>query len=479
MSESIASTPAACAIDTRSGPSRLYPNVFWLIRLRWIAVVGVIIALITAVYLKVIEMGLPILVIAVWMAAFNLYLWWRVRRERKRGMESADGRWVITQLLFDMVSLTALLHFAGGAENPFAMFYAFHVAIGAVFLPRRTVWLIGLIAALLQTGLVLGEFYEIFPHYSLTFTQPPDLPPHPHRTPHDMHMMPEFILSYLIAFILMLAGVIYLVQTVAERQRLADALRQEHERIALSRERMARIGEISTGLAHTIRNPLHGVINASEILQKKLATNDSTVHDMFDLMDDGLGRIERVTSRLLTLTRDSPLKLVNTQVHLLVQETLRFVEARARKENIRLSVEVNTIPPMTLDPDRLFEVLINLLDNALAACREGDAITVKTAWCLAPRSGVCIWIEDTGVGISPDNLSRVFDPFFTTKPLGEGSGLGLAIAKRIVEEHEGELSIESVVGEGTTMSIFLPQETAATSAGRARHERTAPSAGGR
>lgn len=457
MSETVIRAPDSRGMESHDVPLEFHPDVYWLVRLRWIAIVGVLTVAAISVRLEVVESVLPILVIAGTMLAFNTYLWVWLLGQSQEAAELANARMVIPQLLFDLVALTLLLHFAGGAENPFAMFYAFHVAIGAVYLPRRTVWLIGLAAVVLQTGLVVGEFYNVLPHHALAFTAPPHLAPHLHRTPHDMHQMPEYIMIYLCAFIFMLAGVIYLVHTVAERQRLADALRRRHERVALSRQRLANIGEISTGLAHTIRNPLHGVINAVDILRSKLDAHGDPAEDLFDLITDGLGRIERVTARLLTLTRNSPLDMVATDVPVLVEETIRFIETRARERGVNVSIEAGSaLAPVPLDPDRLFEALINLLDNALAACGPGDAISVTVDWCRAPGNGVCIWVEDTGTGIPSEYVDKVFDPFFTTKPIGEGSGLGLAIAKRVVDEHAGELSIESVAGKGTKFRIFLP-----------------------
>jgi two-component system NtrC family sensor kinase len=344
------------------------------------------------------------------------------------------------------------------------MFYAFHVAIGAVFLPRRTVWLIGLLAGVLHTSMVLGEYFSLLPHHILTYTQPLHLPPHLHRTPHDMHLMPEFIVSYLVAYNLMLAGIIYLVQTVAEHQRAAEAQQRKSEHIAQSRERLARIGEISAGMAHTIRNPLHGVINAAEILWKKLPRNDRTAEEMIDLMQDGLGRIERVTSRLLALTRESAPRMVPTDIRALVNESLRFVESRAHKAGIRFEVDLGPLPPaVLLDPDRTFEALVNLLDNALGACSQGDLIQVTARSKWVPAYGVCIRIDDTGVGIPDADMAKVLDPFFTTKPVGEGSGLGLAITNRIVSEHGGELTLESKVGSGTQVQVFIPIRTAGSS----------------
>ena len=269
-----------------------------------------------------------------------------------------------------------------------------------------------------------------------------------------------------------LQAVANVLATTIDRARV-ETQRQKHERIALSRERLARIGEISAGVSHTIRNPLHGIINGTDILRKKLSPEDSAGHEICDLMLEGLHRIEMVTNRLLTLTRDAPLQTVPANIPLLVQDTLKFVEAQARKGKVSLVTEMSDVPALPLDPDRFSEALINLLDNALGACRKGDRITVKAISKDDPNGGVWITIEDTGKGIPAEHLDKVMDPFFTTKPVGEGSGLGLAIARRIVEEHGGKLILESKLQKGTKVKIFIPFGADKNSKKTLPYERTA------
>ena len=123
---------------------------------------------------------------------------------------------------------------------------------------------------------------------------------------------------------------------------------------------------------------------------------------------------------------------------------------------MRLVLEQRDPLHVLLDPDHLFEALVNLVDNALAACGSGGVIRLSAAWIDGRRNGVCIRVDDNGSGIPADVLPKVLDPFFTTKPVGEGSGLGLAIANRIVMAHDGDLTVESTVGSGTSVLMFIP-----------------------
>ncbi|MFQ5928389.1 MAG: sensor histidine kinase, partial [Acidobacteriota bacterium] len=270
-----------------------------------------------------------------------------------------------------------------------------------------------------------------------------------------MWRSPSLVLGYLLAFVLMLFGVIYFVHSIAARYRQAEVLRLERERVALSRERLARIGEISAGVAHTIRNPLHGVLNCVDILRAKGARNDSLQH-ILSLMSEGLERIESVTQRLLVLSQDTPLQKTSTDINGLVRDALHFVEMQSHKKRVKIRTELNEVPVMEIDANRFSEALLNVLDNALDACGNGSAITVKTYVTEERDPVVHIEIRDTGVGIAPEHLPRVFDPFFTSKAIGKGSGLGLAITRRVVEEHGGRIALESQVGRGTRVSFLIP-----------------------
>ncbi len=114
---------------------------------------------------------------------------------------------------------------------------------------------------------------------------------------------------------------------------------------------------------------------------------------------------------------------------------------------------------MQLDANQFSEALLNVLDNALDACTNGSAITVRTYVSGQKDPVVHLDIWDTGEGIAAEHLSKVFDPFFTTKAIGKGSGLGLGIARRVIEEHGGKIVLESQVGKGTRISFLIPLNT--------------------
>jgi len=436
----------------------------WLVRLRWIAILGVLAVVSVAARNAWVPDPAPLYGVVGLMIAYNLLFRRAQRSGRVPARESRD-QVLFMQILCDMGALTMLLHWSGGVENPFAMFFAFHMAISAMLLPSRSSYLLGLAATALFGGTVVAEHLGRLPHYPLQLYAARAAP----GAVSGPLASGPMLAGYLLAFVLMLFGVTFFVQTVEARRLRAERLARERERIALSRERMARIGEISSGVLHTIRNPLHGIMNCVDLLRGQVGPEpDPETEELLSFMSEGIARIENVTRRLLTVTRDQPLAKKRVRLDELIEEALKFVTQAARRGEAALEMEIHDLPAVEVDPDRLSEIIINLLDNALFACRAGGVVTLLAYAGEPARSEVCIEIRDTGAGIPADQLAKVFDPFFTTKAIGEGSGLGLAIARKVVEEHDGRIELESEVGKGTTVRVLLPASGAAADAVRDR-----------
>ena len=255
-------------------------------------------------------------------------------------------------------------------------------------------------------------------------------------------------LEFLTAVADVIAGII-------ERKR-AEMLQHEHERIALSRERMARVGELSAGVAHTIRNPLHGVLNCLEIISAQTAHGELASSDMLSLMRDGLERIEKVTRRLLALTREAEPERHSTYLGDLLSDVLDLMAVHAGARQVSLNVEAGFLGEAMLNADRVMEGLTSVVSNAIDVCEPGGRVTVRSQLRAGPPAVLVVEVEDTGQGISEEHLPRVLDPFFTTKPIGEGSGLGLAITRRVMDEHGGDIEIRSQVGQGTCVRLLFP-----------------------
>lgn len=416
----------------------------WLVRLRWWAIAGVTVALLGVRLAGLVPSVTNALIVVAGLAAFNvLDARSRIARE-SLGRGRLESR-AMLDIHVDLLALTLLLYFTGGVENPFAIFYVFHAAIGAIILRSPKPRVIAFSAVVMYGGMVMGEYFGIFPHHSLGAS----------GTGEPTRLLT--VLGRLGALAVSLLAVVYLVQTVARHRRRSEILQRSHARLAKSRERLARIGEISAGLAHSIRNPLHGALNCLQILRSD--SGQTRKVEALELLDEGLLRMKAVTDRLLVLTRDAPVRIIDADLGEEVQRAVQFMHVRFRESDVGVRTELIDTGKVPLDPDRFHEALHNVLDNAFAASRgrAGEIDVILKGSDDDEPGGFCVIVRDRGTGIRPEDIDRVFDPFYTTKDIGEGSGLGLAIARKIMEAHGGTISVKSKPGVGTEVNLFLPQ----------------------
>jgi len=224
-------------------------------------------------------------------------------------------------------------------------------------------------------------------------------------------------------------------------------LRQQMARM----DRLASLGRMSAGIAHEVRNPLTGVSLLLDELHDRLLGKEQDQQ----LIQRALGEIERLESlvnEMLHFATLSESKLTYGQVQTVVEDVHLLVRKQCQRQNVELREEIaDNLPEIMLDGDRLKQVLLNLLNNALDAMPDGGVLRVEVK---LHGEKLLIRVSDTGVGISAEQLPLIFEPFFTSK--GHGTGLGLAISYNIISDHGGEIKIESSLGEGTEVVILLP-----------------------
>lgn len=216
-------------------------------------------------------------------------------------------------------------------------------------------------------------------------------------------------------------------------------------------QRLAALGAMAAGLAHEIRNPLAGIKGAAQFLQSGPA--DGPDSDMLSVIVDETDRLDKVVRQFLAYARPDQLRLSSDHVNALAAHVMALVRAQGDTDGIVLVEELAPdLPATRMDRDRLTQVLLNLVRNALQAMPTGGRLTLRTG----KRNGSVLEIAviDTGTGIAADVKNRLFDPFFTTKR--DGTGLGLAICERIVRAHGGSIEVVSQPGRGSTFAVRLP-----------------------
>jgi len=222
-------------------------------------------------------------------------------------------------------------------------------------------------------------------------------------------------------------------------------------------EKLAAIGELAAGIAHEIRNPLSSIRGFAQFLRHAL--KDKPQEQVYaDTMVAEVDRINRVVSDLLTFARPMEAELVPTEITDLIEHAVRLVAADASSRNVQIKTRIADVSKLPLDANQMTQALLNLLLNALQAVDQGGCIEIGADFIVDDTS-LHLWVADNGSGILPDQKEKIFEPFFTTRE--KGTGLGLAIVHKIVENHQGEIKIESPIGgstQGCRFTMILPTQ---------------------
>lgn len=228
-------------------------------------------------------------------------------------------------------------------------------------------------------------------------------------------------------------------------------LNQVHSTLNYSRK-LAALNRLMAGVAHEVKNPLNAMTIHLELLKRKLGAN-ANVEKHVDIIGSEIRRLDEVLMGFLKFARPDELKLQPVQLTALVSDVVTTVAPEAERFKVTVKVECpGSLPEINADPGMLRQALLNLALNACQAMPEGG--TLKIA-CRSTHRKVEIDVEDTGVGIPPENLSRIFDLYFTTKE--KGSGIGLSMVYRIVQLHDGEVEVQSTPGGGTRFRLVFTQ----------------------
>ncbi|UCF95581.1 MAG: response regulator [Desulfobacterales bacterium] len=251
------------------------------------------------------------------------------------------------------------------------------------------------------------------------------------------------------------------IQRAAQAQKEAE-YRAKMEQQMIATERLASLGTLATGVAHEINNPLAIITESAGwlklLLQKKELENMPRKADFakaLDKIDGAVERARRITHQLLGVVKQPDSAGAQINLGELAEEAVQLVHREAANKGIEIQQEIErSRSNVWSDPYQLRQVLLNLLTNAIHATDAGGRITLE----LEDRGEqIVLRVQDTGKGISKENLERVFDPFFSTKPPGEGTGLGLFVTRGIVQKLGGEIEVKSQIGRGTRFDIKLPK----------------------
>jgi len=231
---------------------------------------------------------------------------------------------------------------------------------------------------------------------------------------------------------------------ITERKKQTEQLLQKSEKLAL-------LGQMAAGIAHEIRNPLTSIKGFIQLFK----TEQHRV-EYYDIVLSELDRINNIVGEFLVLAKPTAAVFAERDIKELIKDVVTLINTQSILNNVQIFVEFESeLPKISCEENQLKQVFLNLLKNAIEAMPSGGSIDVKVT--VKEEGKISILIIDQGVGIPKERIPTLGEPFYTTKE--KGTGLGLMTCYKIIESHNGQLTIDSVMGEGTTIEIILPTIT--------------------
>ena len=469
----------------------LFIRIRWFIKLRWVFLVGLIFTVLITRYILNIELPLSkILSVGAVVFIYNSALYLFHRFYRFFSIESLKIiRWEANiQVGMDLISLTLLIHFSGGVENPFIAFYLFHAIIGSILLSRAEVWIHGLISLSLFISIVSLEYFGVIHHYHLKgFLN------------EGVYRNLFYVSAVCLALSVALFTTIYMSSSIVKRIRIREdellltrnilqkksedlkIVNIEKQKQLIQSEKLSSLGQLVSGCAHEINNPVQFILGNMRIFDEAFADilpildeyvekhQDLTIarlkYSFFQehikvLLEDmatGAKRIRDIVMDLKAFARgDEGLMNEEVDINKVVRICRRLVHNRIKRLEVEEDLEEN-LHRVFGSENKLEQVVMACLINAAEALNNRSDGKIKITTRTEDNGGcISFSIADNGPGMTEEIKKQIFDPFFTTKQRSGGTGLGLSISYGIIKEHGGEITVKTKHGEGTTFVFHLP-----------------------
>ncbi len=432
----------------------------WLgqyVRMRWLAVGAVLIGTLAARFVLGVGVPLfPLLTITAVIAFYNvLFSLWQQRFPTFPYSHTSTPPWgrrfAFAQVIADLVALTVLLHFVGGIETPFFLFYLFHVGFGSMMLGRRDAYWVMALAIGLFVLLVGAEFLGWLPHVHVAGF-----------VPSELYREGAYVAAVLVAFVsTLVVSTVGATAIVSELRRQWEQQAQVKEReLEATAEKLAELDRMRAFFlalaSHDLKTPLAVVANylqaildgfVGEVNEKQrrwMERANVRVMELTRLINDFLDVSQLAPERILAEMEEISPALFGDAVQRSVEE----VQGRANEKDVTLRVELpQQLPPVHAAPRRLQQIITNLLDNAIKFSPRQGEVTLEVR---RQGDGIQMDVLDTGPGIPTLYMPHIFEDYFRVrrKEFVPGAGMGLCTARKIVEVHGGEIWVKSPCFEG-------------------------------
>jgi len=435
--------------------NKLYRFALWLVRLRWLGVFSII--LVTFISSRLLEISVrefSLYILAIIFLMLNILLrFWLKRILQIKDRDPARPLRILTnfQISADFLALTIMLHFAGGIENPFIVYYIFHMIMASIVLAPRDSFFQVTLALILIGILSLFEYSGILPHYALEgFVS------------HDLYQNEKYLLATGIIFISTSYLVVYITTSIVMQSRRHE---DAYINANLELEKKDEIkSEYVLRITHDIKGHLAAIQGCLNVLHTKAEGSiNQECEEFLESASQRTSILIRFVKDLLYITK---LKLSNEfitapfSIRESLQKIVASMESSAREKSIRFNLEIDeTVNQINGYQISIEELISNLLGNAILYSEQNSQISLVAKDL---EKQVLIEIVDSGPGIPEQEQALVFEEFYRGSNIintSEGTGLGLAIANKIVKNHGGRIWVESTEGKGSKFCFTLPVES--------------------
>lgn len=427
--------------------ARLTINTAWLIKLRWVAAFGQWITIATAMFVLGIEIRWqPLATIIFLTASSNLLLTYLFESLRSRDLKSLTA-WetlLFAVMLMDLGFLTAMLYFTGGITNPFAVFYLVNLALAAIVLTPKNTGILALVTVGCIGLLLLASYpLPLLGSWKIEHLATSTIPVH------------NLLAGTAVALVTCAMVVVYFTTRLnVELQRKEANLRLNEMKQARS-EKLEALGTLAAGAAHELSTPLATIAVVAKELQRDLAELEvsAEIKEDISLIRSELDRCRAILDQMSTDAGQATGEpIVRFTAGKLLEEVTERMDIQHRN---RIKVDRN-IPQVEINAPLhlLSQAIRGLVKNALDATPSPQSIQLNMG---STNDSLIVSIRDRGMGMPPHILARIGEPFFTTKEPGSGTGLGVFLAKNVVEKLNGDVSIDSVPEQGTTVIVRIPR----------------------
>ena len=429
---------------------RIIDGGLWLVRLRWLAIIGIIIATkFSASILNITIQESPLYSLALLLFIFNVFSYFSIRyiTRNREPVRIINGKTILYfQIYSDLLILTCLLHFSGGVDNPFIIYYIFHMIISSILLTPRECYIITSFTLICIGALAFLEYWGILPHYNLEgfYT-------------HSFYQNRIYLIGTGFIFITTSYMVVYMTTSISSR------LRKQEEAYRLANIELENKDTIKNEYVLRLTHDIKGHIAAIQnILQASLVVkSDEEKRDFVNQAYKRTRNLMNFVKDLLTLTSlrlQNKLEMNEFSIEESVNRVVQDLQAGYTEKKISIHTNIpDTIDMIYGNQLSIEEAMNNLISNAIKYSPEGSVIDINAERF---KDTFKVEIVDRGIGIPKNEQKLIFNEFYRASNVARiekgSSGFGLSLVKQIVDKHQGKISIESDVDMGTKVIILLP-----------------------